>query len=236
MESLEEFDEVVHEPDEAFVESTNVYAFMQEYGIDNYADLIERTRDVEWFWDELPDYLGIEWYEAYDAVRDDSDGPQFTHWYPGGTLNVAHNTVDRHAARDAERRNKVACIWEGEDGEVRNLTYHELKRQSNQVANYLESVGVETGDTVALYMPMVPEVIAILYGCFKAGAIAVPIFSGFGVEATATRLEDPEVDVLFTADGFYRRGRQVTLMDNADEAIAITGSSSGNMLSSNVTD
>ncbi|WP_254838355.1 AMP-binding protein [Natronomonas marina] len=220
MESLEEFDEVVYEPDEAFVESTNVHAFMQEYGIDDYEELIERTTsEVEWFWDELPDYLGIEWYEPYDAVRDDTDGPQFTDWYPGGELNVAHNTVDRHAARDEERRNKVACIWEGEDGETRDFTYHELARTSNQVASYLESVGVETGDTVALYMPMVPEVISILYGCFKAGAIAVPIFSGFGVEATATRIEDPEADVLFTADGFYRRGSQVTLKDTADEAI-----------------
>jgi acetyl-CoA synthetase len=220
MESLEEFDEVVHEPDDAFVESTNIYAFMQEYGIDDYEELIERTTsDVEWFWDELPDYLDIEWYEEYDTVRDDSDGPQFTDWYPGGKLNVAHNTVDRYAAADSERRNKVACIWEGEDGDVRNFTYHELSRSSNQVANYLESVGVGTGDTVALYMPMVPEVISILYGCFKVGAIAVPIFSGFGVEATATRIEDPEADVLFTADGFYRRGSEVTLKDAADEAI-----------------
>ena len=221
MESLEEFDEVVYEPDEAFVESTNVYEFMQAYGIDDHEELIERTTtEVEWFWDELSEYLGVEWYDDYDAVRDDSDGPQFTDWYPGGKLNVAHNTVDRHAARDAERRNKVACIWEGEDGQVRNFTYHELKRTSNQVANYLESVGVDPGDTVATYMPMVPEVISILYGCFKAGAVVVPIFSGFGVEATATRIEDPEADVLFTADGFYRRGDQVTLKETADEAIA----------------
>ncbi|WP_336136877.1 AMP-binding protein [Natronomonas amylolytica] len=229
MESLEEFDEVVYGPDESFVESTNVRAFMDEYGIDDYEALIERTTSdidgvdqsgVEWFWDELPDYLGIEWYETPDAVRDDTDGPQFTDWYPGGKLNIAHNTVDRHAARGSEIRNKVACLWEGEDGEVRNFTYHELARTSNQVANYLESVGVEQGDTVALYMPMVPEVISILYGCFKAGAIAVPIFSGFGVEATATRIEDPEADVLFTADGFYRRGDEVTLKDTADEAIA----------------
>ena len=229
MESLEEFDEVVYEPEESFVESTNVHAFTQEYGIDDYEELIERTTSggesadaaagVEWFWDELPDHLGVEWYDDYDAVREDTDGPQFTEWYPGGSLNVAHNTVDRHAARDAERRNKLACIWEGEDGETRNFTYHELARTSNQVASYLESVGVETGDTVALYMPMVPEVISIMYGCFKAGAIAVPIFSGFGVEATATRIEDPEADVLFTADGFYRRGSQVTLKDAADEAI-----------------
>ncbi|MEF8860329.1 MAG: AMP-binding protein [Haloarculaceae archaeon] len=229
MESLEEFDDVVHEPSREFVESTNVWRFMQEHGVADYDELIARTTTelegveasgVDWFWDEIVDHLGIEFYEEYDAVRDDTDGPQFSDWYPGGEINVAHNTVDRHAARDSPIRNRVALIWEGEDGEVREITYHELKRESNKVANYLESRGVETGDRVGLYMPMVPEVVSILYGCFKIGAIAVPIFSGFGVDATATRLEDPEVDVLFTADGFYRRGDRMTLKDAADEAIA----------------
>jgi acetyl-CoA synthetase len=227
-ESLEEIDEIVHEPDEAFVESTNVWEFMQAYDIDDYDALIERTTTelegieasgVDWFWDEIVDYLDIEFYEDYDTVRDDSDGPQFTDWYPGGELNIAHNVVDRHAAADNERRNKVATIWEGEDGEVREVTFHELHRQSNKVANALEERGIGTGDTVGLYMPMVPEVVSILYGCFKVGAIAVPIFSGFGVDATATRIEDPECSVLFTGDGFLRRGDPVTLKETTDDAI-----------------
>ncbi|WP_312908585.1 AMP-binding protein [Natronosalvus caseinilyticus] len=224
-------DEVVHEPDEAFVESTNVRAFMREYGIEDYDDLIERTTTdrgdgesgVEWFWDELVDYLDIDFYADYDRVRDDSDGPQFTDWYPGGELNIAHNTVDRHADLEAANRNRVATIWEGEDGEVREITYHELHRQANRVANYLESAGVETGDTVGLYMPMVPEVVSILYGCFKVGAIAVPIFSGFGVDAVATRIEDAECSVLFTGDGFLRRGSPITLKGSADDAIEEAG-------------
>ncbi|WP_136718185.1 AMP-binding protein [Halorientalis salina] len=227
-ESLAELDEVVHEPSREFVESTNVWQFMQEYDIGDYEELIERTTTdvegvddsgVEWFWDELVDYLGIDFFEDYDHVRDDSEGPEFTDWYPGGELNAAYNVLDRHAAPDNERRNKVACIWEAEDGEVREVTYHELHRQANQVANALEERGIETGDTVGLYMPMVPEVISILYGCFKVGAIAVPIFSGFGVDATATRIEDPECSVLFTGDGFQRRGGEVTLKETADEAI-----------------
>jgi len=225
-------DEVVYHPSQEFVESTNVYDFMQTYDIDDYDELIERTTSkvageprsgVTWFWDELVDYLDIEFDEGYDAIRSDAEGPQFTEWYPGGRLNAAHNTVDRHAAPDSETRNKVACIWEGEPGEVREMTYHELARQSNRVANYLESVGVETGDTVGLYMPMVPEVISILYGCFKIGAIAVPIFSGFGVDATATRIGDAECSVLFTGDGFYRRGSHVTLKETADAAIEQAG-------------
>ncbi|WP_248897053.1 AMP-binding protein [Haloplanus halobius] len=223
---------VVYHPSRSFVESTNVWEFMRTYDIDDYAELIERTTStvegepqsgVDWFWDELVDYLDIEFDEGYDAVRNDADGPQFTEWYPGGRLNAAHNVLDRHAATDAERRNKVACIWEGEPGDVREVTYHELHRDANRVANYLESRGVGTGDTVGLYMPMVPEVAAILYGCFKVGAIAVPIFSGFGVDATATRIADSEPRVLFTGDGFYRRGDHVRLKADADAAIEQAG-------------
>src|SRR6056297_2718790 len=230
--SLEDIDEIIHEPSQAFVESTNVADFMATYGIDDYEELIGRTTTelegepesgVDWFWDELVDYLGIEFDEDYDEIRDDSQGPQFTDWYPGGELNIAHNVVDRHAAVDEERRNTVATIWEGEDGEVREITYHELHRQANQVANTLESKGIETGDTVGLYMPMVPEVVSLLYGCFKVGAIAVPIFSGFGVDATATRIADAECSILFTGDGFYRRGDEITLKSQADEAIEEAG-------------
>ncbi|WP_254533296.1 AMP-binding protein [Natrinema gelatinilyticum] len=211
---------VVHRPSEEFVESTNVWAFMQKYEIEDYDELLVRANgDIEWFWDELVDFLDIEFYEPYDMVRDDSRGPQFDEWYKGGELNVAHNTVDKHATLDNERRNKVACLWEGEDGEIREVTFHELQRQSNKVANYLTGRGIKKGDTVGLFMPMVPEVISIIYGCFKVGAIAVPIFSGFGVEATATRLEDPECSVLFTCDGFFRRGSEVTLKETADRAI-----------------
>ncbi|GAB6878125.1 AMP-binding protein [Halorubrum gandharaense] len=232
MDAHEGIDEVVHEPSQAFVESTNVRQFMETYGIDDYESLIERTTTelpdepesgVDWFWDEVVDYLDIDFYTDYDTVRNDSEGPQFTDWYPGGELNIAHNVVDRHAAVDSPNRNRVALVWEGEPGDVRELTYHELARESNRVANYLESAGVETGDTVGLYLPMVPEVVPILYGCLKVGAIAVPIFSGFGTEATATRIDDAECSVLFTGDGFYRRGGEIRLKSDADDAIAEAG-------------
>ena len=257
MPSLDDIDRVVHRPDPEFVESTNVRAFMRAFDIDDYDELIRRTTTadpgnpasgVDWFWDTAVDYLDVEFFEPYDRVRDDSEGPQFTEWYPGGTTNLAHNVLDRHARVDVETRNKVAVIWEGEPHaaaspprpdevgeadlavdesgtatEIREVTFHELHRQSNEVANYLESRGVGTGDTVGLYMPMVPEVVSILYGCFKTGAIAVPIFSGFGVDATATRIDDAACNVLFTGDGFYRRGSEVRLKGTADEAIAQAG-------------
>ncbi|MEF8757010.1 MAG: AMP-binding protein [Halobacteriales archaeon] len=241
--TLEDIDRVVHEPDPEFVESTNVREFMETFDIDDYDELIARTTTeieaeprsgVDWFWDTLPEYLGVEFYEEYDRVRDDDgtrrvpddpekDGPQFTDWYVGGELNIAHNVVDRWAEPDAPERNRVATIWEGEDGEVREVTYHELHRQSNQVANELQARGVETGDTVALYMPMVPAVVAIMYGIFKIGAVAVPIFSGFGTDAVATRIEDSEPAVAFTGDGFYRRGDPIYLKETLDDAIEQAG-------------
>ncbi|MFH5798222.1 AMP-binding protein [Haladaptatus sp. CMAA 1911] len=232
MDTLADVDEIIHEPTREFVESTNVWEFMQEHGIDDYEELIERTcgdgsedasSGVDWFWDEMVGYLDIDFYEEYDTVRDDTEGPQFSDWYPGGKINVAHNTLDRHAQVDSPNRNRVACIWEGEPGDVREITYHELYREANKVANALEERGIATGDTVGLYMPMVPEVISILYGVLKVGAIAVPIFSGFGTDATATRIEDSECSVLFTGDGFYRRGSEVVLKDTADEAIEEAG-------------
>jgi len=230
MPSLDEVDEVVYRPPEGAMEATNAYAFMREYGIEDYDELIERTtRDVgpesglEWFWDVLPEHLGVEFYEPYDRVCDDDGGPAFTDWYVGGELNLAHNVLDRHARPDADARNRVALLWEGEPGGVRELTFHELHREANRVANALEARGVGVGDTVALYMPMVPEVASILYGCFKLGAIAVPIFSGFGVDATATRIDDAGARVLFTGDGFYRRGEPVRLKATADEAIERVG-------------
>jgi acetyl-CoA synthetase len=225
-------DEVVHEPDPAFVAASNVREFMEAYGMADHDELIARTTgDVEgvpesgldWFWDEVVDYLGVEFDEPYDAVRDDSEGPQFTRWYPGGRLNVAHNAVDRHAAVDEPARNRLALLWEGEPGDVRRYSYHDLARESNRVASYLDRVGVGTGDAVALYMPMVPEVASVLYGCLKLGAIAVPVFSGFGVDATATRLAESGAEVLFTADGFHRRGSEVLLKPTADEALAAAG-------------
>ena len=230
--TLDGADEVCYEPDPDSVRGSNVHAFMREYGIDDFEELHRRSVEavdgveasgLDWFWDAVVDHLGLAFDEPYETVRDASDGPQFTDWYVGGRLNIAHNTVDRHARPDSPNRNRVAVIWEGENGAVRELTYHELHRQANQVANTLDARGIGTGDTVGLYMPMVPEVVSILYGCFKLGAIAVPIFSGFGTDATATRIADAGCRVLFTGDGFYRRGEEIRLKRTADEAIEQAG-------------
>ncbi len=209
----------IWEPTREFIESTNVYRFMRRLGIGTYQEFIRYSQEhlVE-FWDEMVEELGIEWFEPYQQVLDVSRGVEWAQWFLPGKLNIAWNCLERHA--DGEARDHLAIIWEGEDGAVRTFTFGELERETNRLANSLRGLGLAPGDRVALYMPMVPEVVMILYACFKLGLIAVPIFSGFGYGAVAVRLQDSGAKVLFTADSLERRGRSIPLKQKADEALA----------------
>ena len=209
----------IWEPSRELIESTNVYRFMQRLGIGTYQDFIRYSQEhLEQFWDEMVRELGIEWFEPYQQVLDASRGVEWTRWFIPGKLNIAWNCLDRHANGPA--RHRLAVIWEGEDGSIRTLTFGELRRETDRLANALRAIGLAPGDRVALYMPMVPEVVMILYACFKLGLVAVPIFSGFGYGATAVRLQDSGAKVLFTADFLERRGRRIPLKEKADEALA----------------
>ena len=209
----------IWEPSQEFIERTNVYRFMQRLGITAYQDFIRYSQDhLEQFWDEMAHELGIEWFEPYHQVLDASRGVEWARWFTGGKLNIAWNCLDRHAGGPG--RDRPAVIWEGEDGSSRSLTFGELQRETDRLANALRALGLAPGDRVALYMPMVPEVVMILYACFKLGLIAVPIFSGFGYAAVAVRLQDSGARVLFTADSLERRGRTIPLKQKADEALA----------------
>ncbi|HUO30260.1 MAG TPA: AMP-binding protein [Bryobacteraceae bacterium] len=188
---------------------------MRRLGFDTYQEFISYSQEnLEQFWDEMVRELGIEWSAPYTQVLDRSRGVEWARWFLPGKLNIAWNCLERHAG------DRVAVIWEGEDGSVRSLTFGEIQRESARLANALRGLGLAAGDRVALYMPMVPEVVVILYACFKLGLIAVPIFSGFGYGATAVRLQDSGARVLFTADFLQRRGRPIGLKAKADEALA----------------
>jgi len=208
----------VWSPSEDYVERANVTRFMRAHGIQDYDELVKRSQDdIEWFWDAVVKDLGIEFYEPYERVMDDSAGVPWTKWFTGGAVNLAHNCVDRWAERTPDA---VAVLWEGEDGEIRSITYRELLAMSNRLANGLRGLGVGKGDTVGIFMPMAPEIVAATLACAKLGAIYLPIFSGFGAPAVATRLRDADASILITADGFTRRGAVVPMKETADEAVA----------------
>lgn len=196
----------------------NVTRLMRAHGLDTYEALLDwSTEDVARFWDAALQDLGLEWYAPYESVMDDSDGIAWTRWFLGGRTNIALNCLDRWV-RDGEDE-RTALLWEGDGGETRERTYGEIDEESRLLAGFLRSEGVGPGDAVALYMPMVPEIVSVLMACFKVGAAAVPVFSGFGAEALAARLADAEVKVLFTADGGMRRGKAVDIKPAADRAL-----------------
>src|SRR5918996_1115061 len=208
----------IWKPTPEYIENANVMRLMRRHGIDDFNDLVRRSQeDIEWFWSAAVEDLGIDFFKPYDQLLDVSAGPQLPRWFTGGTVNLTYNCVDRHGA--SELAGNSALVWEGEDGEARSLTYPELTNQVNKVANGLLAAGIGHGDAVGVYMPMVPEAVIALYAVAKIGAIYMPIFSGFGAPAVATRLIDAQAKALITADGFYRRGSKVDMKSVADLAV-----------------
>lgn len=208
---------VIWEPYGDYIEKSNITRFMKKHNIGSYQELIERsTGDTRWFWDAALEDLGVDWYEPYTQTFDSSEGFPWTKWFIGGKLNIVHNCIDRHLAK---RPDQTAIIADSDEGNVRKVTYSELNREVCRAANGLKSLGVTKGDFVGIYMPMAPEIVCAFFACLKIGAIVIPVFSGFGPTALATRLEDAKAKVLFTADGTKRRGKTVQIKTQADKAL-----------------
>jgi acetyl-CoA synthetase len=214
--------DVVWSPSEDYVERANVTRLMRAHGIGSYDELVKRSQDdPEWFWEAVVRDLGIEFYEPYRQVLDESEGKPWAKWFVGGTINLAYNCVDRWAGRTPD---KLAVIWEGEEGPPRRVSYRDLQEMADRLAGALRELGVRATDTVGIFMPMAPETVAATLACAKLGAVYLPIFSGYAADAVATRLQDAEARVLITADGTTRRGSVVPMKETADEAAAASPS------------
>jgi acetyl-CoA synthetase len=214
-------DDVIWSPTSDVVERANITRFMRANGIGSYDELVRRSvDDVEWFWAAVVRDLGIEFLEPYEQVVDQSRGIEWTTWFTGGRINVAHQCVDLWAARTPDH---VAVVWEAEDGAVRSWTYAELRLQTDRLANAISGMGIGARDAVGIFLPMSPEVVAAVMATSKLGAIWVPIFSGFGADAVAARLTDANARVLITADGSYRKGAIVPMLETAERARAMAG-------------
>jgi len=187
------------------------------------ADYARSVSDPQAFWGDVGHRL--DWIRPYTKVKDVSFGLQDFHirWYEDGTLNVAHNCLDRHLA---ERGDRVAIIWEGDrPGESRKITYRELHADVCRFANVLRELGVRRGDRVTIYLPMIPEAAVAMLACSRIGAIHSVIFAGFSPESIASRIEDCGSRIVITADEALRGGKVIALKRNVDAAIALRADS-----------
>jgi acetyl-CoA synthetase len=194
-------------PDPDFAAQANATA-------DLYA---EAERDPEAFWARVARER-ISWFKPFDTTLE-WDLP-FAKWFVGGELNIAYNCVDRHVENGLG--GKVAYYWIAEPGETRTITYGDLHREVQKAANALKELGIEKGDRVAIYMPMIPELPVAMLACARLGAPHTVVFGGFSAEALSGRINDAEAKLVITADGSYRRGKAMPLKPAVDEALQDT--------------
>ncbi|MCH7746832.1 MAG: AMP-binding protein, partial [Acidobacteria bacterium] len=176
------------------------------------------ARDPEAYWAEWARKL--DWIKPWKKVLDWN--PPHAKWFVGGKINVCQNCVDRHVFSKNgyhARRNKAAIVWEGEPGDQRTLTYWDLYQEVTRFANVLKKLGIQKGDRVAVYLPMVPELVISCLACARIGAVHNVVFGGFSSEALRDRINDAQAKVLITADFGWRRGKQILLKKAADEAV-----------------
>ncbi|WP_096201505.1 AMP-binding protein [Bacillus sp. FJAT-45350] len=211
-------------PTEELIQSSRLYQWMNQLGFTDYEEFLKAcTDDVSWFWTEAEKVLEIDWYKQYNQTLDLSKGMKWPEWYVNGEMNTVHNAVEKWA-QNKETAANIALIWEGEDGIVEQYTFAELSEEIAKVSKGLKVNGLGKGDIAAIYMPMVPQTVIAMLAISKIGAIYSPVFSGYGADAIATRLNASEAKMLITADGFLRRGKPVAMKEEADKAVAISPS------------
>jgi acetyl-CoA synthetase len=212
-------------PDPGRAASSRLGRFLRASGLppnaEGYARLHDRSiDDPERFWPAVLHDLGIEWDRTPARILDEERGPAWARWFPGGRINASRTCLERWLPA---RSDAISIHWEGDGGERREWTLGELAAEAGRCAETLAEAGIRRGDRVALFAPMLPETAAALLAILRIGAVVVPCFSGYGVDAVATRLADSEARALITADGFRRRGHDVEMKEIADAAIERSG-------------
>lgn len=201
---------VVYAPSAEFIAQANVK------GMEGYRELYAAAdADPEKFWSEFA-ASSVDWAEPWTQVLDWSN-PPFAKWFVGAKLNVAHNCLDRHLS--TSRKDKIAILFEGEPGDSRAITYAELHKLVSRFANVLKGRGLKQGDRAIIYMPMIPEAAVAMLACARLGIIHSVVFGGFSAEALKTRIQDLGAQLVITADGGWRRAKEVKLKPAVDEAV-----------------
>jgi acetyl-CoA synthetase len=184
--------------------------------LEEYQALYDKAKaDPQAFWAELA-AQELDWFQNWDTVLDWQ--PPFAKWFVNGKINISYNCLDRHLT--TWRKNKAALIWEGEPGDSRTLTYAQLHREVCQMANVIKQLGVQKGERVGIYMPMIPEAAIAMLACARIGAVHSVVFGGFSAEALRDRLNDGQAKLVITADGGFRKDAAVGLKAQVDKALA----------------
>ncbi len=208
------------QPDDATIARAQLTRFVACCGCDSFDDLYQRSiRDVAWFTERLLRFLDLQFDQPYTQIVDLSLGIQFPRWCVGAKLNITKSCLERWAEDDTTAQTP-AVIWEGEEGASLTLNYSELLSEVERCAAGLRACGLQKGDAIGIHLPMGVETVIALLAINRIGAVAVPLFSGYGATAIAARLKDVSAKALFTCDGFPRRGKVVAIKKVADEAVA----------------
>jgi acetyl-CoA synthetase len=208
----------VFTPSSDLVRNANITAYMKSKGFDNYEDFYKWSLENRFeHWDDMAKEL--HWFEPWQKTFEWTNKPFFK-WFVGGKFNAAYNCLDRHM--QTPTRTKVAYYWEGDDGSTRTITYEDLYVMTNRVARVLQNLGVKKGDRVAIYMPMIPELVAAVLACARLGAPHMVVFGGFAASSLRDRIIDCDAKVLITADGNNRGAKPIELKKIADVAVAET--------------
>ncbi|PLS14669.1 AMP-dependent synthetase [Bacillus sp. M6-12] len=206
-------------PQDEYIKNTRLYQWMNKLGFSDYDAFYDKSiEDIGWFWDEAVKELNISWKKDYQKSLDLSHGFKYPSWFPGGRMNIVHNAVEKWAEAE-DTKDQPALIWEGDNNEEKTFTFAELNQEISRAAAGLSRIGVKPGDVVTIYMPMIPETLIALLAVAKIGAIFSPAFSGYGAEAVSARINAAQAKVLITADGFFRRGKKVSMKEEADRAV-----------------
>ena len=200
------------------IEHANITSYMQSKGFDDYEAFYKWSLEQRAeFWEDQAREL--HWFQTWDTTFQWTNKP-FFQWFTGGKFNIVYNCLDRHI--QTSRRTKVAYYWEGDDGTTRTITYEQLYKMTNQFAKGLQDLGVQRGDRVAIYLPMIPELPVAMLAVARLGAVHTVVCGGWAADALRDRIIDAEAKVLITADGNYRGGRHINLKKLVDEALAET--------------
>ena len=211
--------EIVWRPTPELMAQSNLTRFMRMHGLHSLDELQQRsTTDLDWFWNAVLRDLDIRFRRSYSRVVDLSGGFAWPEWCVGGVMNIVDNCLDKYAGTPTDA--KAAVVWEGEEGQARRLSYAELRREVNRMANALRALGLGKGDAIGVFMPMTPEIVVAMLAIIRIGGVFLPLFSGFGPQAIVSRLNDADAKALFAADGCLRRGKVSPMKTIADEAAA----------------